>query len=63
MEKTIVSKILDGKIASEAILNDVRSKIDNHIKSESRYIMSQECYEDYHSVENKRERELNKLLK
>ena len=32
--------ILDGKLASEAILNDVRFKIDNHIKSESRYTMA-----------------------
>ena len=32
--------ILDGKLASEAILNDVRSKIDNHIKSESKWTMA-----------------------
>jgi len=39
METNLVN-ILDGKLASEAILNDVRFKIDNHIKSESRYTMT-----------------------
>jgi methylenetetrahydrofolate dehydrogenase (NADP+)/methenyltetrahydrofolate cyclohydrolase len=32
--------ILDGKLASESILNDVRFKIDNHIKSELKYTMA-----------------------
>lgn len=40
METTSLANILDGKLASEAILNDVRFKIDNHIKSESRYTMA-----------------------
>jgi methylenetetrahydrofolate dehydrogenase (NADP+)/methenyltetrahydrofolate cyclohydrolase len=40
METTSLANILDGKLASEAILNDVRSKIDNHIKSESKWTMA-----------------------
>ena len=32
--------ILDGKLASESILNDVRFKIDNHIKSELKWTMA-----------------------
>ena len=40
METTSLANILDGKLASESILNDVRFKIDNHIKSESKWTMA-----------------------
>jgi methylenetetrahydrofolate dehydrogenase (NADP+)/methenyltetrahydrofolate cyclohydrolase len=40
METTSLANILDGKLASESILNDVRFKIDNHIKSELKYTMA-----------------------
>ena len=40
METTSIANILDGKTASEKILIDTKSRIDEHIKSEKRYIIS-----------------------
>lgn len=40
MEATSLAKILDGKLASESIIIDIKSKIDHHISSEKRFKMN-----------------------